>query len=244
MKIPPLHDIDLARIAPMPIDEKRAALQDYKLGPFRGITYQPVRKSLSDLLNIGTDLFEDIKRVPLAKIEQIIATASNKESEKHANLKVARGLYHFVDEACIKGRPHLFRPMMIGNGESVSLWYSAVIFVDGKQIVPFIDPRSSRGLEREARRFAFSMMNEHIREAELVGEEVSLGIIRFESGTVETRGGRHRPARLYTDDQAGELFSYSELEAMISETYEVWRDIYLGRVAEERKKAANSGELI
>ena len=97
MKIRPLPEIDLARIAPLSRDEKRRALEQIRLGhpPY---SYGPVRASMSDVLNVQSDLIGPMPRTPWEKIAQAIQRKSHSDAEEQANLRVAAGLFNFVEE--------------------------------------------------------------------------------------------------------------------------------------------------
>ncbi len=56
MKIRRLPEIDLARIAPLPADQKRRALEHFKLG-HPTITYKPVRTRFADIFNVQPYMF-------------------------------------------------------------------------------------------------------------------------------------------------------------------------------------------
>jgi hypothetical protein len=74
-------------------------------------------------------------------------------------------------------------------------------------------------------------MHERIRVADPTMSDVRLGIIQFEQGQ-----GGGRVLRLYTD--AGvQMYSYDELDQMVSETYSIWREVLEGREAETRRQA-------
>jgi hypothetical protein len=137
------------------------------------------------------------------------------------------------------GRAQEFFPMAMGAGRRVSFWQPMILAVDDQPLVPFIEPRRSRGLGAEGRRFAFSMMHERIRAADEDFAEVRFGIIQFG----EVHEGR-RPATLHTDDGV-KLFSLDEMEAMVAATYEMWRDVCEEREADTRRKAGGErGPLI
>ena len=101
-------------------------------------------------------------------------------------------------------------------------------------MVPFIDPRHSRGLTRAARRFVFSMMHEHIRTGDPDYERVHLAIFQFGA----TEDGVRSPI-LHTDKNV-KLIALTELEAMISATYALWQEICQERELEVRRRAGGS----
>jgi hypothetical protein len=80
-----MPDLDLARIAPMPSDQKRAALESLKLGrpPY---SYDPMRASILDILNIEPGPLASVARAPWSLIEKDICHRSRSKDEETANL--------------------------------------------------------------------------------------------------------------------------------------------------------------
>jgi hypothetical protein len=229
---PLLPETDLARIAPLPTDLKWKALASFRVGvpPY---SYKPVRTSIGDLLNLEAGMLGELPRVPFAKIAKLISERSKSDAEEQANLRVAAGLY--AQEW--RGRKEEFRPIATSIGEKLVYWTSAVLAVDGRPIVPFFNPRRDP-LPRQARRFVFSIMHEQIRVANPDYKDVLLGICHF----AKTKTGP-RAAKL-TFDTGLELFTFDQLDAMVSETYAIWNEVCAGRVAESRRRASGSGPLI
>jgi len=137
------------------------------------------------------------------------------------------------------GRSQEFFPLGMSIGQKVVYWLPMVLSLNGQPFIPFIDPRRSRGLTREGRRFAFSMMHERIRAADPDYETVRFVIFRF--GDLE---GNRRSPILYTDEGV-ELFSFVQMEEMVEATYEIWREVCQEREMEARRKASGTrGSLI
>jgi hypothetical protein len=235
MKMPPLPETDLARIAPLLHDQKRKALEQLRLGrpPY---SYAPVRNCISDILNIQAPLFGPLPRTPLAKIAQTIVAQARTKDEAIANLRVAEGLYNHATDHRLHGRSHEFFPMPIGLSEKVVFWYSLILVVAGRPLVPFFDPRrQTKRLTEEARRFVFSMMHERIRVADPDFANINLGIYQF--STSDT--GRRAPI-LYTDE-AVVLFTFDELDEMVRETYALWHEVCAERTERMRNSASSGG---
>ena len=127
----------------------------------------------------------------------------------------------------------------MGAGGNVSYWLPVILNIEGKAAVPFIDPRRSRGLEKEGRRFVFSMMHERIRVDDEDYANVRFVILKFPGSDDNVRA----PV-LYVDDGI-ELYSREQLESMVTETYELWYEVYGDRVSGARRAAAGQeGPLI
>jgi hypothetical protein len=235
VKIPPLPETDLARIAPLPPHLKRNALEQLRIGkpPYR---YAPVRKCFPDILNVHTPLFGAPPRTPFEKITQTLHTESRTEAEETANLRVAEGLYNHAVEHDLRGTKQEFYPMAIGVGERVVFWQSLVLTVAGQPLVPFIDPRrASKRLTVEARRFVFSMMHERIRVSDPDFADVRLGIYQFSTPEIGPR-----PPVLYSDEGIV-LYTFDELEEMVRETYAFWHEVCAERTERMRRSATGKG---
>jgi hypothetical protein len=138
-----LPEIDLARIAPLPREQKRRELEHMSLGrpPYR---YAPMRASLSDLTNVQADLAGPMFRTPWDKIAQVISRASRSDLEEEANLRVAEGLFQFSEATGLIGRRHDIFPLALGVTTKVTYWQPAILTLDGRPIIPFYDPRRSK----------------------------------------------------------------------------------------------------
>lgn len=233
MKMRPLPDIDLARIAPQPEDMKRRSLEKMK-GGFAPFSYSPFRAFYHDIFNIQPAMFGPVGMTEWKVVQQNIRRKSRTDEECAHNLLVARGLHEYVSRERIKGRAHDFRTMAMGAGGRVSLWCPMILEVESRPLVPFIEPRRSYGLGAEGRRFAFSMMHEHIRAADEDYAEVCFGIIKFGESD-----GQRRPVTLHKDDGV-RLFSLDELAAMVAATYRIWREVLDEREADTRRKSSGT----
>ncbi len=61
------------------------------------------------------------------------------------------------------------------------------------------------------------------------------GIVQFGDAT-----DSQRPVKLSTDEDV-ELFDFDQLDQMVRETYDIWREINEARESEVRRKAAGGG---
>jgi hypothetical protein len=232
VKIHPLPETDLARIAPLPPDQRRKALEALRLGrpPY---SYAPVRNCLSDILNVHAALFGALPKPPFGRIARTIITQSRTDDEAIANLRVAKGLHNHAKAHDLHGRKHEFFPLSIGVSEGVVFWHSLVLMVGGRPLVPFFDPRrQTKRLTENARRFVFSMMHERIRVADPDFAEVRLGIYQF---STPNRGPR-KPI-LYTDESVT-LFTFDELDEMVRDTYALWHEVCAERIEKMRRSGA------
>jgi hypothetical protein len=238
VKIPPLSEIDLARVCPLPVDQRRNALEQIRYGhpPY---SYAPVRTNFSDLLNVQAGMMGALPRTPWQRIEREIRRRSFSDAEEKANLRVGRGLFDYVEERGLSGRRHEIFPLALGTTTKVVFWHPVVLSIDKRPLIPFFDPRRAKALTVQGRRFVFSVMHERIRAADPDFAEVSLGIFQF---SLSEKGPRI--PILYTD-LGVTLFTFDELDQMVRDTYEMWREVCEGRAADTRRKAAGKrGDLI
>lgn len=233
-----LPDIDLARIAPQRDDMKRKSLEQMK-GGFSTFSYKPVRSCFSDIFNIQPDLDLGVaEATPWTVIEAELRKRSRSDEEFTYNRCVALGLHDFATSGRVFGRRHEFFPLSMGMGQKITLWLPMILAIDEQASALFIEPRRTRGLTAEGRRFAFSMMHERIRAADEDFANVRLTIVQF-GGPSDDR----RAVRLHTDEGV-ELYSREELEQMVASTYEMWREVLEERERESRRKATGTGPLI
>lgn len=231
MKIRRLPEIDLARVATLPTDQKRRALESFKLGR-PTITYQPVRTRFADIFNVQPDMFAVADPIAWPILERLVRAKATSDHECSANLLVAKGLHDFANSNALRSRSQAFFPLSLSVGEKVEYWLPMVTALEGTPLVIFIDPRRGKGLTAEARRFVFSMMHEHIRVANSDFSTVRLGIVQFG----EALEGR-RPVKLNTDEGV-EFFDFGHLNQMVSESYDIWREVSEAREDEVHRKAA------
>lgn len=247
MTIRPLPDIDLARIAPQRDDMKRRSLEQMK-GGFSPFSYKPVRSCIDDIFNIQPELDLGVANpTPWSVIEAELKKRckpdkldkqGRKISEFDMNRRVALGLHDLATSGRVFGRKHEFFPLAMGMGRKVNFWLPMILAIDEQASAIFIEPRRSRGLTAEGRRFAFSMMHERIRAADEDFADVRLTIAQF-GDPVDGR----RAARLHTDEGI-ELYSREELELLVASTYEMWREVLEEREREARGRATGTGPLI
>lgn len=238
MKIRPLPDIDLARIAPLPVEMQRKQLEQIRYGrpPF---SYGPLRGCFHDIFNIQPEMFAAASPTAWQVIEDALRRKCKSADELKANLAVARGLHQFATDTNILGRSQEFFPLAMGAGRKVSYWLPMVLSYQERPIIPFIDPRRTRGLTREGRRFAFSMMHERTRAADPDYEGVELAIFQFGDA-----GNDQRNPVLHVD-QGVSLFTLEQLDAMISATYTLWQEVCEEREVETRRRGTGTtGPLI
>lgn len=135
----------------------------------------------------------------------------------------------------LRSRSQAFFPLSLSVGEKVEYRLPMVTAVEDAPLVIFIDPRRGKGLTAEARRFVFSMMHEHIRVANPDLAAARLGIVQFGDAVDD-----QRPVKLSTDEGV-ELFGFDQLDQMVRETYDIWREVSEAREDEVRRKAAGGG---
>lgn len=233
-----LPDIDLARIAPQRDDMKRKSLEQMK-GGFSTFSYKPVRACFSDIFNIQPDLdLGAAGPTPWAVIESELRKRSKSDEEFNYNRRVALGLHDFATSGRVFGRRQEFFPLSMGIGQKVTLWLPMIIAIDEQASALFIEPRRTRGLSAEGRRFAFSMMHERIRAADEDFADVRLTIVQFSDPSADRRA-----VRLHTDEGV-ELYSREDLEQMVASTYEMWHEVLEERKSKAQGKATGTGPLI
>jgi hypothetical protein len=222
----------------MATDQKRAALEKMKTG-WAPYSYKPVRRNIHDIMNASPSPLLAGPRPPFTAIAQNIRqTCSTKEGELPANLSVAEGAYNLAVKHNLNGLSHEILPLQLGIGVRATYWSQMILNLDGLPVVPFFDPRRTKELNAKARQFVFSAMHQHIRMSDPNLSSVGLLIIQFAKNT---SGPREAVLHL---DHGVELLSYEALDAMVKETYEIWQDVYSGRLRDIRRSSGHGGTLL
>ena len=223
----------------MPRDSQRKSLEHMRFGR-PPLSYWPLRSLTPDIFNVQYPLLSRIMPTDWHIVENDLRRKCTGESELVANLSSARGLYGWIIENKIDGRKQEFFPWPLGAGGKVVYWLSVILQIEGQPTVPFIDPRRTRGLTQEGRRFVFSVMNERIR-AENPEDYADVRFVIMQSS--QSDGSIRHP--ILHSDKGVELFSLDQLESMVAWTYELWHEVYEERVSGTRRAAAGpAGTLI
>lgn len=229
-----LPETDLARFAVMTPDRRRAALERHKTS-YAPYSYNPMKGVISSIFDIELPMFRRPPGLSWDAISGIIEKNSKRgDDERAANLAVGRLLFDFSKAHGVRGRNQEFNAMPVGMATSIRFWSPMVIAVDGRPLVPFIDPRKAHALDTEARRFVLSVMHERIRVLDPDYREVALGIFQFPPD------GKRRKAALHTDEGV-DLYDFDTLDMMVRETYELWWQILAEREEKKRRDGGSEG---
>lgn len=228
---PSIPDVDLARIAPLPEDIQRRHLEQLKKGhpPF---SYKPTRQSLLDIMNISPGPLAPATPTSWSQIEHDVLGRCRSDDERKYNKAVALALHTFAQRENLHGQLEEFYPLSIGLTEKLVYWSPAKVIFRGRPHVMFIDPRSSKKLTGDGRRFALSAQHERIRVPDPDFAEFGLCILQFQK-----LDDGSRQVVPFTDEGVT-LYSFDELDEMTQRTYRLWDDVWHGRVEEARRRAA------
>lgn len=229
----PLPDTDVANFSALDAVLKRRALANFHQLRWINISYASFRKHSSDCLGLRAGMF-DLERPPFSKIaREIIRDCRPKTLQNiRFNLMVAAGTYQLAETLRISGRaaPEL-APRMIG-GQYVQCWNRLVLDIDGRAVIPFLDARrSSSRLTPLGRQVALSLMHESTRAMYADHANTRLAVVQFADAKRTTR-----KATIMYDDGVP-LFSYDDLNRMVSETYQMWAEICEGREEDAHRRA-------
>jgi hypothetical protein len=230
MKVRRLSEIDLARIAPLPREEKIARLRKLKSGrpPH---SYNPFRSEIGDIFNLQLELFgSSASPIPWARVEEEIIRKSRGEAEAFFNVAVGQSLYDFALERSIRSYKKNIAPWAVGYGQTVCYWWNLYSVIDDAPCFVFVDPRLSTALTKDGRRFVLSLMHERIRVPDPDFADARLLICQFGKGDEGKR-----PIRLYAAEDFS-LFSADELNEMIDETYRLWIEVLAERAEDPKSR--------
>lgn len=227
MKIRRLHEIDLARVALLPADEKRAQLRRHRSGhaPY---TYNPARSVLLDVINAQAALPLPIPPTSWDQIEARLRRDAKSEGGFVANKEVTELLFDLVQREGLSAAQMDIGRMPVGVGETVAYWINAVLIRGDDVILPFFDHRRGQGLTKLGRKFVYSMMREHLatRHPDL---DARFAIFRF------PMEGDERAIKFLMHDHGDGHLSYDQLDAAVTETYAIWREVLEERLDEARR---------
>lgn len=151
---------------------------------------------------------------------------------------MAKAIHDFVTANSITSRQFEFGKLVLPFNVGMRYWINFVAIVNQKPTVLFIDPRRTNGLNRGGRQFAFSVMNEFIREQNPDFSDVQLAIMKF-----TFKQDRTRAARVYIEQEKS-LLSYSEILSKTQEIYGIWNQVISEKQGTPRKKSGGSGGFI
>lgn len=224
-KIRPLPITDLARISTMKPELRRDALEQVKRGGFGG-GYGPTREKLSDIVNRQPGIIPS-SRAPWEAIEADLKRLSKSNKEEAMNLLSARAIFDHCVENAINARELEGFPLTFSMGLKITCWSPALFIYSDKLTVPFFDMRRKYFLTEEAIRFMFSVMHIALRQNNPDYEEVTFEIKRLSDSP-------NRSIRTI-EENSMRLYSYEQLEEMVSQTQQVWIDVQNERHKEERR---------
>lgn len=240
MKTRRLHEIDLACAAPLEHSLKEKRLKRLKAGP--PYLYAPFRAHILDIVNADPGpLAPSVARAPWELIAASIRHDGRFPKETEANLRVGEGLYTYVSDKGLSGFRRKFSSLLI-RGPNVSqrvvYWSPFILDIDGQLTLVFFDPRRRMKLTRIGRQFVFSAMHRALRASDRDLAGLRLAIFQFDN----SKEGPRKPILHFGDSV--ELFGANEFDAMVSETYELWREIHLERRAEGSRGQSGDFKLI
>jgi hypothetical protein len=224
-KIRLLPITDLARISVMEPALRRPALEQVKTGG-GGPSYRPTREKLPDIVDRKTDMFPSV-RAPWSLVESDLKKLSRSVQEAQMNLTAGKSIYDYCDSNGVHAREIDGFPLSFNVGLKLVCWSPALFVYEDKITVPFFDMRRKYYLTPNAAKFMFSVMHIALRENNPDYADVELEILRLSDA--KSRTIRSIP------ETTDKLYTYEELEVMISETHSQWVEVQLGRQEEERR---------
>lgn len=225
---------DLARIAVQPANMRRHSLLQVK-GGGGGPNYNPTRGQFAGIVNRRPGVFESV-RDPWRIVGKNIIRACRSFRECKMNIPVAKSLYRYCEDHAISAVELEGYPLSFSVGPKLEAWSPALFIYPDRVSVPFLDLRRGLRLTREAQRFIFSLQHHALRVNNPDYSEVEFEIFQFDSD-------KSRSIRIISEDKRW-LYSYDQLETMISETQHLWFEVLSGRTVELRKAAGGKGSLL
>jgi len=223
---------DLARVATMDPPLRREALEQVKDGGGSG-SYRPTREKLPDIVNRRPGVFAS-ERASWDIIRKDLIRLSKSDKEENMNLRAARAIYDYCVAEKVQARELVGFPLSFSVGLKLTCWSPALFIYPDRAAVPFFDMRRKYGLTPRAVAFMFSVMHIALRENNPDYDIVELETLRLSN----------TPSRAVQpiSEQGVRLYTYDELEVMVSETHALWVEIQAKRGEERRRSGDKWGK--
>ena len=233
MKLRPLPEIDLARIAPQPTELKWSMLRSFKTGG-GSWSYRPAREQVFNVFNPSNPMGLGHSKPSLEQIEAEIRKSCRMAAQETSCVEVTRLLWSWAKQNAEAAVEKPQTSMAIGSIASVRYWNNFVFLHNGRPTFAFFDHRrGSTGLTKVGLRFTLSMMHQQLRLPDPDFSEASLLVLKFLSPKQESR------IIIEHWDHQFELYQFDQLQEMVAETYDIWRAINEERMSSTRQSAAN-----
>jgi hypothetical protein len=176
MKIRPLPDTDLARVALLQTEEKRMRLERFKLGrPTH--SWLPLRQAEPAIFSAQKSLF-DLPESTWDEIETGIRRLCKKNPDwLEPNLERAKLLFEFNKSRKIVAVERAFGAVPIGYGAKLKAWADFYCIENERPVFVFCDPRRGQKLTKLGRKFIFSAMKHNLATGDFA--EASCQIFQF-----------------------------------------------------------------
>jgi hypothetical protein len=229
MKIRRFSELDLARftaLARSPALDR--ALQTYNEGGGYW-SYDPVRKSTSDIVGATTPLLGALPRLPWKQLElQIERACKNSEEQRLANIEAGKVLYEYSKIRNWKAAKYQLGLMPIGVDISVRYWNDLILADEDGAFIPFFDHRRENGVTNsDILRVIYSMQHIWVRERRPDLASFRLAVIKFSNDCPR------RISLLFHNGDA--LLSFDELNERVRLVYEAWDRVLRSKSSKKKK---------
>lgn len=229
-----LPETDLARIAPLPTEDKWRLIRNMR-GGFSPISYRPARRHFLDALNMQHSLPMEIDGPSRERLLELVRADSRSEAEADTNAEVVGLAFDFMRQEGITASSEEFAPLKLAPGYSAAYWNNAILRWGERLVVINTDFRRGAGYSPEGRRFAISVAHQRIRMMGADFADIELGILSFPA-----HKNRPRSVRLWVPEV--ELFTFDQLSEMTAETLDIWDAVCTEKAAADRQQAAAAND--
>lgn len=213
-----LPDTELCNLAFRSPAEKRQALVAFERPKLIKGTYAPWRKVLPDALNQQLPLFgTELHSTLLEKVkEALLRECKGSDEVFKMNLAVAAATFMYAEKHALKATKIDALPIKFTSCPPHNFGLDLLVRDhDGASLV-FPDLRRKNGLSPQGRLVMYSAMHLRFREAypDLAGARIQIWV--YKDDTSRT---------LVSIAEPSQLFSYDDLAADFSETYQIWASV-------------------
>jgi hypothetical protein len=245
-----LIEVDLARLAPLSLDEQRRRMVRLISGRPR-FSLEHMRSQFVDIMNVQPALFADIelaKATAFSEIEKELRRRCKPGDELLHNLACAGLLHSHYTSLGVVSRAYDFGTFPLGLDRGVRFWVGAYYGRDERPVLTFIEPRGgSLGLTCDAREVVYSAMHAGIRERNPDYFDAILQIVQLPyEGKPGARDNGKKVRTIYISELEGEVrYDFEQLDRMFTATLNLWDEVGAEVAADIGKRSGGGpGPLI
>lgn len=208
-----LPETDIANIAFQPYDQKIRFLSGWLKPKNISGSYEPLRRSIGEAVNLTLPLIPDPGSTSLEQLEALVVKECKGNGKLVGmNVPPVKAIRKFIDDNEVEADFLEELPMALYPGIRYSFWAPILVRYAGKPRVIFMDLRRSGGLSVTGLQVCFSIMHERFRAL-----NPDFSMLKFESWRFANNSAR----TVKVIEEFGELLSLKQIIDDFAETYSI-----------------------